>query len=119
MHECLRIPADALGNQTALKILDLSQNELTGPVPGTLCALGDASPLMDLRISMNNLRGMLDLSGCVNLFTIDATVSPPLTVAAQFMIGALILSLCKHTRRDVVRTRPRARYCFQYFLSIN
>ena len=44
-------------------------------MPQSLCKRGRASPLTNLLLANNQLTGSLNLSACLNLFQIDASVS--------------------------------------------
>ena len=68
------VPAEELGSLTALKYVYLSGNLLSGVVAPGLCQLGRNSSITDLVIKGNILNGTLDVSKCVNLFFLDASV---------------------------------------------
>ncbi|CAN6477375.1 unnamed protein product [Victoria cruziana] len=57
---------------TALSSLDLSGNTLGGPIPADL---GRCASLRHLNLSFNILEGPLNVSGLVNLETLDVTVN--------------------------------------------
>ena len=76
-----------------------------GTLPSSLCVLGQASPLSDLIIGYNQLTGSLDISTCVNLFFVDATVGqhagcapihPPAALRLPFHLSS-IDALCRIT----------------------
>ena len=68
------VPAEELGSLTALKYVYLSGNLLSGAMAPGLCQLGRNSSITDLVLNGNMLNGTLDVSKCVNLFFLDASV---------------------------------------------
>ena len=68
------VPAEDLGSLTALKYVYLSGNLLSGAMAPGLCQLGRNSSITDLVLNGNMLNGTLDVSKCVNLFFLDASV---------------------------------------------
>ena len=75
------VPAEELGSLTALKYVYLSGNLLSGAVTPGLCQLGRNSSITDLVLNGNMLNGTLDVSGCVNLFFLDASVGTSLVIS--------------------------------------
>ncbi len=59
---------------TALELLDLTENAITGTIPSSLCGDASQSALLDFLMGRNGLSGPLTLANCTNLVLIDVPV---------------------------------------------